>query len=195
MNKIRLSIFCFLALITAQSIAGVIVVEGNYQGKNLYIQNPFGSSGVGFCVYEVRVNNQITTDEINSSAFEVDFKNFQLKLGDKVEIQIKYKDGCLPKVLNAQVLKPKSTFEVVSIKADKDGNLKWVTKAESGKLPYVIEQYRWNKWIKINELEGQGSNTANEYTFKVPYHSGKNQFRVKQIDYTCLLYTSPSPRD
>ena len=53
---------------------GVIILEGNYQGKNLYIQNPFGSNGVGFCVSEVKVNGNITTDEINSSAFEIDMK-------------------------------------------------------------------------------------------------------------------------
>jgi hypothetical protein len=45
--------------------AGVIVLEGNYQGKNLFIQNPFSEAGVGFCVFEVTVNDQIATDEIN----------------------------------------------------------------------------------------------------------------------------------
>ena len=32
---------------------GVIVLEGHYQGKNLYVQNPFAGSGVGFCTFEV----------------------------------------------------------------------------------------------------------------------------------------------
>ena len=32
--------------LTAQ--AGVIVLEGNYQGKNIFIQNPFSEAGVGF---------------------------------------------------------------------------------------------------------------------------------------------------
>ena len=53
----------------AQS-GGVIILEGNYQGKNLYIQNPFGSNGVGFCVSEVKVNGNITTD-INGDAIVV----------------------------------------------------------------------------------------------------------------------------
>ena len=52
----------------------MILLEGTYQGKNVYVQNPFASSGVGFCVYEVRVNDQVTTDEIGSSAFEIDLR-------------------------------------------------------------------------------------------------------------------------
>ena len=60
---------------------GVIVLEGHYQGKNLYVQNPFAGSGVGFCTFEVTINGEVTTDEVNSSAFEIDFANFQMKVG------------------------------------------------------------------------------------------------------------------
>jgi hypothetical protein len=163
---------------------GVIILEGNYQGKNLYIQNPYGSGGVGFCVTEVLVNGNITTDEINSSAFEVDFKPHKLNVGDKVEIKIKHKEDCKPKVLNPEVLKPKSTFEVVSMTVDKDGTIKWSTKSETGKLPFAVEQFRWNKWVKVGEVDGNGTPTTNNYTFKVVPHSGKNQVRVRQTDYS-----------
>jgi hypothetical protein len=117
---------------------GVIILEGNYQGKNLYVQNPFGSGGVGFCVTEVLVNGNITTDETNSSAFEIDFKPHKLAIGEKVEIKIKHKDDCKPKVLNPEVLKPKSTFEVISMSVDKDGTIKWSTKSETGKLSSAV---------------------------------------------------------
>ena len=56
------------AALSMPATAGVIVLEGNYQGKNLFIQNPFSEAGVGFCIFEVTVNDQIATDEINSSA-------------------------------------------------------------------------------------------------------------------------------
>jgi hypothetical protein len=164
--------------------AGIIILEGNYQGKNLYIQNPFTGSGVGFCVYEVRINDRVTTDETNSSAFEVDFTAFQLEMGAKVEVKIFHKDDCKPKVLNPEVLKPKSTFEVVSIKVEKDGVLSWSTKGETGKLPYIIEQFRWNKWVNVGEMDGKGTPGQNDYSFKIVAHSGENQFRVKQVDYT-----------
>jgi hypothetical protein len=167
-----------------QAQGGVIVLEGNFQGKVLYVQNPFGPGGVGFCVTEVKVNGNITTDETNSSAFEIDLKAQHLNLGDKVEVRIFYKDGCKPKVLNPEVLKPRSSFEITAMTADRDGNLKWTTKSETGKLTYVIEQFRWNKWVKVGEVEGNGSGGENSYAFKISPHSGKNQLRVKQTDYS-----------
>ncbi len=163
----------------------VIILEGTYQGNVLYVQNPFASSsGVGFCVTEVKVNGNITTDEITSSAFEVDFKPHKLNIGDKVTVQIFHKEGCKPKVLNPEVLKPKSTYEVISMNADKDGTLTWTTKSETGKLSFVIEQFRWNKWVKVGEVEGTGTPTSNEYSFKIAPHSGKNMLRVRQTDYS-----------
>jgi len=185
MKKIFLSAFFFvLVSYNSYSQGGVIIIEGNYQGKNLYIQNPYGSGGVGFCVTEILVNGNITTDEIGSSAFEVDFKPHKLNVGDKVEIKIKHKEDCKPKVLNPEVLKPKSTFEVVSMSIDKDGTLKWSTKSETGKLTFIIEQFRWNKWVKVGETDGVGTPSTNPYSYKVSPHSGKNSVRVRQTDYS-----------
>jgi hypothetical protein len=177
-SSAALSLVCFPAL------AGTIVLEGHYQGKNLFVQNPFAEAGVGFCVYEVTVNEMIATDEINSSAFEIDLGNYDLKQGDALLVKLKHKDGCSPTVLNPEVLKPKSTFEVESITLGGDGNLKWTTNNETGELPYVVEQKRWNKWVRCGEVMGLGTPGVHAYEFKVTPHSGENTFRVKQVDLT-----------
>lgn len=182
-------VFIVLLVVLASSFrvfsqGGIIILEGNYQGKNLYIQNPFGSGGVGFCVSEVKVNGNITTDETNSSAFEIDLKPHKLNIGDKVEIKIIHKEDCKPKVLNPEVLKPKSTFEIITMSVDPDGTVKWSTKSETGKLAFAVEQFRWNKWVKVGEVDGNGTPTTNNYTFKVVPHSGKNTVRVRQTDYS-----------
>ena len=166
------------------SATGVIVLEGHYQGKNLYVQNPFAGSGVGFCTFEVTINGEVTTDEVNSSAFEIDFANFQLKVGDPVIVKIKHKDDCKPKVLNPEVLKPKSTFEIVSMEISPEGKFDWTTKGETGKLAFIVEQFRWNKWIKVGEVDGVGTGAENAYSFQITPHSGENKFRVKQVDYS-----------
>jgi hypothetical protein len=181
---ISLCIFLFIGTFGLMSQSNVIVLDGNYQGKVLYVQNPFGPGGVGFCVTEVKVNGNITTDETNSSAFEIDLKSHKLNIGEKIEVKIYHKDGCKPKVLNPEVLKPRSTYEVVNMEADKEGNLKWSTRSESGRLTFIIEQFRWNKWVKVGEVEGKGTPATNEYAFKVTPHSGKNQLRLRQTDYT-----------
>ena len=164
--------------------AATIVLEGNYQGKNLFVQNPYAEAGVGFCVFQVTVNDKVATDEINSSAFEVDLGNFNLKMGDKVVIKIMHKDGCTPKVLNPEVLKPKSTFDIVKQGISSDGTYAWTTTNESGRLAYVVQQKRWNKWIRVGEVMGEGSPGNHDYSFKVVPHSGENTFRVKQTDLT-----------
>ena len=199
MNRIVGTIVLVLIALSGFSQAQPMLLEGHYQGKNLYVQNPFAGTGVGFCVYEVTINDEVTTDEIGSSAFEIDFSNFQLNIGDPVAIVIKHKSDCRPKVLNPEVLKPKSTFEVTNIIVTKEGVLNWKTKNETGKLDYIIEQYRWNKWIKVGEVLGEGAPTEQEYKFQITPHSGENQFRVKQVDYSgkpryskAVKYRNPS---
>ncbi len=175
-----LMLFCFTWV---RASAGVLIVEGKYQQKNLYIQNGFSSNGVGFCAYEVKVNGQVTTDEVNSSAFEIDFTPFKLKAGDKITIEIGHKEGCMPKVLNPEAIKPRPTFDLLSIDVNKDAVLTWGTKNELGSLPYIVEQFKWNKWVYIGEVTGDGSPKNNMYSFKITPTSGENKFRVKQVGY------------
>lgn len=170
--------------LAANSFAGTIVLEGHYQGKNLFIQNPFSEAGVGFCVFEVTVNDQIATDEINSSAFELDLGNFGLKVGDAVVVKVRHKDGCTPVILNPEVLKPKSTFDIVKQEVASDGTYRWTTSNETGELPFIVEQKRWNKWVKVGEVMGVGRPGEHSYEFKVTPHYGENFFRVKQTDLT-----------
>lgn len=184
MSKLRPLLFIAALLAGVFTHAATIVLEGNYQGKNLFVQNPYSEAGVGFCIYQVTVNDKVATDEINSSAFEVDLGNFNLKMGEKVVIKIMHKDGCTPKVLNPEVLKPKSTFDIVKQSVASDGTYTWTTVNESGQLPFVVQQKRWNKWVRAGEVMGDGSPGNHTYTFKVVPHSGENTFRVKQTDLT-----------
>ena len=190
---------CFF--VAAVSNAGVIVIEGNYQNKNIFIQNAFANSGVGFCTYEVSINGQVSTDEINSSAFEVDLSQYELEYGESVTVVIKHKnDDCFPKVINPEVLKPVPTFETTTIDISNTGMLQWTAVNEVSKLPYEIEQFKWNKWIKVGEVEGRGVPSTNEYYFQTTPVSGLNKFRVKQKGYidktrytSSVSYTSLQP--
>ena len=191
-NHCYLSLFltCIFATIGhffySQSGESSVVIEGHYQGKNLYVQNPFSGSGVGFCVIAVYVNDNVTTDQVNSSAFEIDFSNTTVEKSDPVTVRIQHKFDCQPKVLNPEVLRPKSTFENSEIFVNENKILKWKTTNEQGKLTYFVEQYRWNKWVKIGEVDGNGKVDENNYKFSVAshVHSGENKFRAKQVDYT-----------
>jgi hypothetical protein len=167
----------------------MIELSGYYNGKNIYVQNPF--TGTAFCVTKVFVNDQITADAIASSAIEIDLKRRGLKEGDAVKISIHHGEGCTPKVLNPEALKPRSTFEIVDIRIIPQSNsLLWEAKNEQGKLNYVAEQFRWNKWVIVNETEGTGQSGLSQYAVKVNLHFGQNRFRVKQLDYTAMARVS-----
>ncbi len=182
MKRFILSCLFFTMITIFSANAGELVLEGTFQGDNLFVKNPFAPSGVGFCVYEVTVNGLTTTDEINSSAFEVDLSVYGFNTGEPITVGIKYKEGCKPMVLNPEVLKPRATFETVSMQV-KDDNLIWKTKKESGSLNYVIEQFRWNKWITVGTVKGTGTENESNYKSLVRLHSGENKFRIKQTDY------------
>ena len=202
MKKV-LSIFLLLTCMTIglNSNAGVIVIEGKYYSKNLFIQNGLSETGVGYCTYEVLVNGQVSTDEVNSSAFEVDFSQFQIKPGSSVTVEIKHKDGCRPKILNPEALKSQVTFDIVSMTISKNGILNWSTKNENGALPFVIEQFKWNKWVPVGEVDGVGTPETHEYKYSVAANSGENKFRVKQTGFASkskyslpVTYISTSPK-
>ncbi len=72
-------------------------VNGVYQGKNIYVQNPFHDDST-FCTKEVWVNDIKLDIDLKKSAFEIDLTF--LKVQDKVEIKIVHYNNCKPKILN-----------------------------------------------------------------------------------------------
>jgi len=169
---------------------GSLSIEGTYQGKNLYVQNPMDDEGFGYCATKVTVNGDIMPGGTNTGAFEIDFSIFNIAIGEPVFIVIEHNDGCKPKILNPEVLLPRSTFNVVTIGVTPAGKLTWTTTDEQGKLPYVIEQYRWNKWVTVGEVQGKGTPGKNSYEFQITPHSGENTVRVVQVDHSGTKRTS-----
>jgi len=172
--------------------AGNIVLEGRYQGRNIFVINSISPDGVGYCVYEVTMNGLVTSDEINSQAFEIDLSIYNLKEGDPVAVVIKHKDGCSPKVLNKGALEPSPTFSCTKtsptfsctkIECTDSGQLTWETSGEMGKIPFLIQQFKWNKWVSVGEVMGNGTKTKNTYKFQAQLTSGNNKFRVAQKSY------------
>jgi hypothetical protein len=190
--KNLLLLFTLFLLAGVACASHVIVVEGQYQNKNVFVSNSLSESGIGFCAFEIRVNGKITSDEVNSSAFEIDLGVHNISQGTSVVIEIFHKEGCVPKILNSSVLKPQATFITKEITLSETGLLKWSTTGESGVLAFEIEQYKWNKWIKIGEVQGQGTMKENSYQFQVSLVSGLNRYRVVQKGNLGKVERSPA---
>ena len=173
-----------LVIFSCFHVQATLSITGTYQGKNLYIQNPENEDGYGFCVSKVTVNGDLMPGGTGTSAFEIDFSLFNIGIGEPLFIVIEHDEKCKPKILNPEVLLPRSTFNVMDISITSTGKLNWKTKDEKGKLPFFIEQYRWDKWVQVGEVQGKGTDGENQYEFQVTPHSGENTVRVVQIDHT-----------
>ena len=114
MKMKRTYILLTLLLLFFSDVAlSALSIEGTYQGKNLYVQNPIDDEGFGYCATKVTVNGDIMPGGTGSGAFEIDFGIFNIALGEPVFIVIEHHDGCKPKILNPEVLLPRSTFNVL----------------------------------------------------------------------------------
>jgi hypothetical protein len=82
----------------------------------------------------------------------------------------------------------KDTCKITSINIGKDGIVHWTTKNDQNKTPFIIEQYRWNKWVKIGVVwVTTTSSDTQTYTFKSIPNSGENQLRVLHENDTTLF--------
>jgi hypothetical protein len=158
----------------------VLRLEGIYKGDDVYVKNPFGPMGVGFCSYEVRVNGELSSDEVNSTAFAIDLAQFGLKIGADVIIEVYFKNQCRPQFINPEAIEPLPTFVIETSSLAPSGRLIWTSRQENGKLSFRVEQKKWNKWVKVGEIPGKGSPGPNTYQFQANLHSGVNTFRLVQ---------------
>jgi hypothetical protein len=157
-------------------------VSGIYQGEDLYVVNEVGDQGVGFCCYEVRVNGVLTTDETNSHAFEIDLDALDLEIGRSVIVQLSHRQGCRPRILNIESVRPLAGFDLRSITVDNPGELAWKVASEQGALPYAVQQYKWGRWVEVDRVMGKGSDALQAYTSQVRHVPGLNRYRVVQTD-------------
>ncbi|MRT92403.1 hypothetical protein [Ancylomarina sp. 16SWW S1-10-2] len=177
-------IFVFFLFISTVVSSQELNIKGVFTGANVYIVNPFVHSKDLFTIDSISINNKKYTEILESSAFEIDLSHMGFKLGEDLHFCICYKDSIKPSILNIEALKPLSSFKIKEAYIDKDQCLNWTCSNEVGSLPFDVQQYRWNKWVKVGELRGVGTSGINSYRIKVPVHSGENIFRIHQVDYT-----------
>ncbi|MFT7612208.1 MAG: hypothetical protein ACI9J3_001162 [Parvicellaceae bacterium] len=88
----------------SEMVPNVIILKGNYYGKNVIIHNPFSESGIGFCVDKIMVNGEYAACEVASAQIEIDLSSFGDMETPDIEVEIHHSSGCLPKILNPNVL-------------------------------------------------------------------------------------------
>jgi len=188
-NKLRFSILLFAIVSTLHVYSQSIdyTMTGEYQGKNIYVQNPLSKDKINFCTSQVFLNERLINTSPKTSAFEIDLS--KLEIGGPVFIKIVHKEDCTPKVINPQVIRSKSKFQFLNVHADAL-SVHWST---IGELPYgkfFLEHYRNRDWINIETISGKGSFDANQYDIAPKHHTGDNKYRVKYIQSDGKIFFS-----
>jgi hypothetical protein len=171
-----LIIFSLLLSATLAVDAEDLEINGVYQGKNLYVQNPFTANMRDYCTREVYINNKKLSTSINASAFEIDLSF--LSVNDPVSIRIIHCSDCIPKILNPQVIKVKSTFSFSSVNLS-ESFISWSAKHESSKGRYFVERYEHNNWKIVGEVYCDG---LAKYQSRILHISGMNKYRLKYME-------------
>ncbi|MFW5767659.1 MAG: hypothetical protein ACOCXO_04740 [Bacteroidota bacterium] len=181
MRSILITLVCLL--IFSGVSAEKMIVEGIYQGKNIFVKNSLVDDKKGeFCISNVTVNGENIPDELRSSAFVISLTRMDIELGEEITVEFQHEDDCSPLIINPEVLKPLSTYELAEHEM-KDGYLVFQTTRESSKLKFYVEEYRWDRWLVIDEFMGYGGPDDNTYKVKVYPHNGLNMYRLKQVDH------------
>lgn len=178
-KKVLLLLILLFCLVNAR--AREIVLKGNYYGYNLYVLNP-SIGNDDYCVTKVFINQKPVETDIRSNAFEIDFSLLGYKIGDAVEVIIKHSDNCTPQIINPKALLAGEAFSFSYFKADKNGKLFWGVNGELNEDPFIVEQFRWNKWVVIGEVSTTDTLQKGSYTFETYPHYGLNQYRIIRND-------------
>lgn len=183
LRVIFLSIFfvfaSFFGFADDKTSSNTIILNGAYQGKNLYVQNPFTVNMKDFCTDEVYVNSEKVMSQIKSSAYEIDLS--YLAINEPVTIEIIHKADCKPKVLNAQVIRLNSNLQFTNLVSN-ETSISWSTKGEKIGDKMYVEQFLYNSWITLKEIPSKGSSSNSSYSAESHHTSGINKYRVKYTD-------------
>ena len=181
-NGIRLFFVIVIACISFNSVFSAdIVFDGMFFEQNMYIKNPSMESG--FCIKSISVNGKSVNTNLNTGLVVVKFSELGLKSGDLFNMVINHDEASKPVIINKNAFASKSTFTLVSAKIEIDGNdskLCFTVKDESSPMPFYIDHFRANKWVRIGAVIGKGGKDEKTYELPVAGLPGENQFMIYQ---------------
>ena len=169
-----------LSVCVSLGAAGELVLSGAYQGKDVFVQNPYNRSSASFCTEKVFVNDRLILENPKVSAFKIDLS--YLSINDLVVIRITHSEGCRPTIINQYVLKTVSDFKFLSAEVD-NNSIRWATFGE--KLPGRFTLERQNEkleWNTLNSVEGKQNLADNLYALSTNHVKGENKYRIKYVN-------------
>ncbi|TRX49496.1 T9SS type A sorting domain-containing protein [Fulvivirga sp. M361] len=166
----------FYLIFSNVAFSGEIVLSGAYQGRDIFVQNPYNRAASGFCTQAVFVNDRLVLESPKVSAFKIDLS--YLRTNDLVVIRIEHLEGCRPTIINPQVLHPVDNFQFLSAEVDHN-SIRWATSGEKESGQFAIEQEQENaEWTIIDRVVAKEELQGSQYAVSTQHHKGENKYRV-----------------
>jgi hypothetical protein len=168
--------------------ANKLELEGNYSGHNLYLQ--IGNCSGQMHHLRILINDSILDSlQTQESAVELYLDKYRFALQTHLKIRISVSGGCTVKLLNPDMDNWRHPAEFLMIRIDSvKKELCWKAKEDTSRFVYEIQQFRWNKWIRIAKVPSSGKADVITQTqdLKEWIHSGQNKFRIKACAPFCF---------
>ncbi|MEM6831795.1 MAG: hypothetical protein AAF551_14890 [Bacteroidota bacterium] len=181
-----LASFTFVFALSAQTSIGLLDgldglhttnLAGVYQGKTLFIQNPYNPQTGDYCVVAVAINNQRLTMNYRLSAIKLDFDKYELY--SPVNITVYHADTvCQPVIINSEAVLFHTIFRFSEINLT-DSALTWSTKGERGIGSFEVEKLEEGFWKKLQKMDATGAYEGAGYSFFPQMDDGHNKYRVR----------------
>lgn len=151
-------------------------LTGVFQGKTLFIQNPYIPESGTFSIQEIVINGKPQNVQLNRTAIKLDFKGVDLFA--PVSLAIKHNPQVKPIIINPDAIRYYSMFSFQSVCIN-DTTINWKTRGEKAGGIYKVEKFKLGIWEQTDELEAQGNYTGATYNVFPKVDEGANKYRVK----------------
>ncbi|QSE96830.1 hypothetical protein [Fulvivirga lutea] len=169
-------VFILLCLSPLTSKAGELLITGTYQGKDIYVQNPYDKENKKFCTTAVFVNGIKVFDNPSITAFKIDLSGFSKD--EQVTIKLEYTGNCTPTIVNPDALVSKGTFQFTNINSD-NNSVTWSVVGEVKGGEYYLYHKLANKdFIVYDTIPSRGGDGLISYSRQPIHKQGENVYKV-----------------
>lgn len=152
-------------------------LAGVYQGKTLFVQNPYNPETKSYCVEQVIVNGEPMLLNYRMSAIVLNFDGQDWHT--PVNVTIHHADSvCRPVIVNPEAVLFHTIFRFSSVSLS-DTLLTWTTKGERGHGRFVVEKLQNGIWVEQSTMDAEGTYGGADYSYFPSLEEGHNKYRVK----------------
>ncbi|MFT7238726.1 MAG: hypothetical protein ACI93L_002818 [Cyclobacteriaceae bacterium] len=153
-------------------------ITGVYQGRTLFLQNPYDQDTQSYCVENIFVNERPVNFNPRQSAIKIDFKGVDIY--SPVYLRFIHKDKCAPLVINPDAIAYHNSFGFQKIDL-MDTLLSWESQGEKETSYYIVEKIEMGLWTEQDTIDAKGVFGGAEYEYRPILSHGPNKFRIKYI--------------